>query len=50
MQGVIEGGWSYVWGAYIVTWASLAVYGIYLYRQRRLASDEVRALGEEEPK
>jgi hypothetical protein len=48
--GVIEGGWGFVWAAYVVTWAGLALYGIYLYRQRHLAEDEVRAIGEEDDK
>lgn len=29
-QGVIVGGWSYVWGAYSVTWVLLLSYMIIL--------------------
>lgn len=27
MNGVIIGGWEYVWAAYLITWAALALYG-----------------------
>ncbi|MEK7704653.1 MAG: heme exporter protein CcmD [Myxococcota bacterium] len=47
-QGVIEGGWEYVWAAYAVTWTALVGYTLYLWRQRRLADDELRATGEDE--
>jgi heme exporter protein D len=30
MMGVIEGGMSFVWAAYGITWAGLVAYGISL--------------------
>ena len=30
---MIEGGWSFVWSAYAITWLSLLGYGIYLFFQ-----------------
>ena len=47
MQGVIEGGWGYVWAAYLVTWTGLALYGLYLRRQARLVEDELAVAREE---
>lgn len=33
MQGVIHGGWGYVWSAYGVTWVALLLYAISLWRR-----------------
>lgn len=35
MSGVIAGGWSYVWAAYIVTATALLVYGVTLIARLR---------------
>lgn len=35
MDGVIEGGWQYVWPVYLVTWTVLAGYGISLILRGR---------------
>lgn len=35
MNGVIVGGWEYVWTVYGVTWATLLVYGVTLYYRGR---------------
>jgi len=35
MNGVLEGGWDYVWGAYGATAAVLAAYGLSLYLRLR---------------
>lgn len=47
-EGVIAGGWGYIWAAYVVTWTSLVGYTLYLVRQRHLADEDLRAFGEEE--
>ena len=36
MNGSIVGGWEYVWAAYLITWAALAVYGgSLLFREKK---------------
>ena len=35
MNGMIEGGWGYVWAVYLVTWASLGLYGLSLILRSR---------------
>jgi len=35
MTGMIEGGWEFVWSVYGITWASLVLYGWYLYRNEQ---------------
>jgi hypothetical protein len=35
MNGVVEGGWSYVIAAYGITWAAWAVYGLGLWLRNR---------------
>jgi hypothetical protein len=36
MNGSIVGGWEYVWAAYLITWASLALYGgSLLFREKK---------------
>lgn len=35
MHGMIQGGWSYVWAAYGITWAAFVLYGISLYTRSR---------------
>jgi hypothetical protein len=41
-QGVISGGWPYIWGAYSLTWVLLAGYAVSLFvragRARRSSS------------
>jgi CcmD family protein len=32
---MIEGGWSYVWAAYLVTWLGLGIYAASLLLRRR---------------
>jgi len=32
--GMIQGGWGYVWAAYGITWAALAIYLVHVFRQR----------------
>jgi hypothetical protein len=29
--GRIEGGWEYIWGAFVVTWIALALYSLSLW-------------------
>ena len=38
-QGVIVDGWSYIWAAYIITWATLGLYGLALLVRSRLGGD-----------
>ncbi len=33
MTGELQGGWTYVWAAYIVVWAGLFLYGGALVRR-----------------
>jgi hypothetical protein len=33
MNGELQGGWGFVWAAYIVVWGGLAVYGLSLVRR-----------------
>lgn len=35
MTGMIEGNWSYVWAAYIITWLVLGGYGLSLVLRSR---------------
>ena len=35
MTGMIEGGWEFVWAVYGITWVSLFLYGVHLYRSER---------------
>ena len=35
MQGVIEGGWSFVWAAYGISWAGLIGYLVSLWLRDR---------------
>lgn len=30
-QGTIAGGWEYIWAAYGITWAALALYALSLW-------------------
>lgn len=34
-QGVIVGGWEYIWTAYITTWVVFAGYGVSLWWRAR---------------
>ncbi len=34
MTGELQGGWNYIWAAYIVVWAGLFLYGGSLVRRR----------------
>jgi len=38
-EGVLVGQWSYVWAAYILTWATFALYGLRLWLMARKESD-----------
>jgi hypothetical protein len=33
-RGQIQGGWEYVWGAYLVFWLALALYAFSLWSRR----------------
>ena len=37
-EGLIVGGWEYVWAAWGITWLALALYGLSLW-MRRTSSD-----------
>lgn len=34
-SGVISGGWDYIWSAYGITWAALAIYALSLFLRYR---------------
>lgn len=38
-RGRIEGGWSYVWVSYGLTWAVMAFYGLSLWLRSRSAGE-----------
>jgi CcmD family protein len=38
---VIEGGWSYVWSAYLITWLGLGLYAVSLLLRRRQVKREI---------
>ena len=51
MDGVVGGGWGYVWASYIIVWGTLIGYSVSLLRGRnvvrvrqRLDDDEVLEL------
>ncbi len=33
-SGRIQGGWEYIWAAYLITWASLSLYALSLWLRR----------------
>ncbi len=35
MDGIIEGGWGYVWAVYGLTWTVLTLYGASIYLRGR---------------
>jgi hypothetical protein len=37
MNGSIVGGWEYIWAAYLITWAALAIYGGSLFVREKKA-------------
>jgi hypothetical protein len=39
-SGKIQGGWEYVWGAYIVFWIALALYALSLWSRRSKAGQQ----------
>lgn len=41
MTGAIEGGWGYVYAAYIVTWVFLGGYAVSLWMRRPPSTPEV---------
>ena len=47
MNGIVSGGWEFVWAAYILTGISLTAYGVMtitgLREQRRRAAAEAEA-------
>lgn len=34
-MGHVVGGWEYIWAAYIITWAGIALYSLSLWSRRR---------------
>lgn len=34
-QGVVEGGWSYVWAAYGISWFVFVAYAIHVFHRAR---------------
>lgn len=36
--GVLDGGWSYIWAAYAMTWTFLLGYAVYVNARRFLAT------------
>ena len=48
MDGVIRGGWEFVWAAYGVVWGGLVFYGVRLFWQRKAAQEEAK-LSKEAP-
>ncbi len=34
-QGVLTGGWEYIWAAYGITWATFLLYAVYLTLRSR---------------
>ena len=36
-EGVLEGGWSFIWAAYIMTWCFLLGYAIYVNVRREMS-------------
>ena len=36
-DGVLEGGWGYIWAAYVLTWTFLAGYAIYVTVRKTLS-------------
>ncbi len=34
-DGVIVGGWGYVWAGYAITWLTIILYGLSLYLRER---------------
>lgn len=44
-QGMIQGGWGYVWAVYGITWAVLTLYTVraLLLRKRALDADAARS-------
>ena len=38
---MIEGGWSYVWSAYLITWLGLGLYAVSLLLRRRQLNREI---------
>lgn len=37
---MIQGGWSFVWSAFAITWLGLLCYGIYLFFELTSTRDE----------
>jgi hypothetical protein len=33
-SGRIQGGWEYIWAAYLIAWASLSLYALSLWLRR----------------
>ena len=34
-SGKIEGGWGYVWAAWLITWAVIVIYALFLWSRER---------------
>lgn len=41
-RGRLEGGWEYVWAAYLITWAASAAYGLSLWLRLRATAKETQ--------
>ncbi len=39
-EGIIAGGWEFVWASYIITWVALAAYAGWLVWQDRVTGKE----------
>ncbi|HEX6160501.1 MAG TPA: hypothetical protein VF111_10075 [Thermoanaerobaculia bacterium] len=45
-QGIVVGGWEYVWMAYGLTFSALAIYGVTLFMKLREEWNRAAAEGE----
>ncbi len=45
-EGIVTGGWEFVWASYIITWGALCAYAGWLFwNDRTTAKDEPPQLG-----
>jgi len=48
MNGTMVGGWEYVWAAYGITWAALAIYAVsLLWREKKTRGKDPAKLHED---
>ena len=45
MEGVIEGGWPYVWASYIVVWGGMILYAASVFIRRKRAAQDAGPSG-----